>query len=156
MPALKDIQSLFFQQDLLIGKQIVRNFRAGFVGYASNPGGQRFRYKLRARRALHAMWRKCFEFRIVGNMEAAVRYQKYAFVARRLRQAANVGQQLFRARHVKLPSRKHEISLGVDLPENVFARNHCAQPAENRILGFSSSENNSSNRLGFRRNVNFF
>src|SRR5437764_571262 len=70
------------------------------------------------------MRRKDREFRIVGDVIAAVRDQEHTSLAGGIGKPPNVGQQFLCAGHVKLAAGQHKIGLGVYFPENKIARYH--------------------------------
>ena len=93
---------------------------------------------LRAGRIANAMRRKLREFRIVRGVNAAVRDQKHAALARGVGEPSDIVQQFFRAGDVELAAWRHEIFLRVHLPENYFLRDHrascgCAIEAPNPL-----------------------
>jgi hypothetical protein len=57
------------------------------------------------------------EFRIVGGMKASVGHEKDFALAGGVGEAADVGQQLLRARDIEISSRQHEVALHVYFPE---------------------------------------
>src|SRR4029077_6944674 len=80
---------------------------------------------VRARSSFYAVWWKSLELRIVLGVEAAVRDQKDAALARGIGELANIGQQAFGTRHVEFAAGEHEVCLRVDFPENSVRRYHC-------------------------------
>lgn len=122
MTALENIQRLLFQNDLLMAREILGKFGGGFIRYRDEFFGYRLRHQSCAGGATDAVRRKLREFRIVDLMDAAVRNQKDAPFARRVREAMNFRQKLLGPGHVKFAARLHEIFLRVHRPEDYVVR----------------------------------
>jgi hypothetical protein len=116
VPAFKNVESLLFQQDLLIPRQILRQLCSDLVGHANNAPGDGIRNQLGAGRSLHAVRRKDLKFRIVGRVKVSVRHQKNPPAARRVRKPPDIRQQFLRSRRIELSSGHHEINLRINFP----------------------------------------
>src|SRR5580704_3716806 len=110
--------------NLLILGEITGQRRRGVV----RDGGDLLRQRLGniggTWRALDAVRRKCFELGIVFPVVAAVGDKKDTALAGGVGEPADVGEQAFSAGYVELSVGQHEVGLGVDFPENYFARGH--------------------------------
>lgn len=121
VPALKDVEGLLFQEDLLVLRKILRQ-RCRFVRHPEHALGQRFWNQLGSGCPFDAMRRKGLELGIVLRVIATMRDEKDAALAGDIGKLSDVGQQTFRTGHVQLSVGQYEISLRVDFPENQIPR----------------------------------
>ena len=82
MTALKNVERLFFQNNLLVGTQIVWNRRLPPIRKDQKSLRHRLRNHFRSGCTAHAMGREPLKLRIVRRMNAYVRNQKNAILAR--------------------------------------------------------------------------
>jgi len=122
VPTLKDVERLFFQENLLVLRKIVWQRCRGLVRYREDLVGQRLRNKLGTAGSFDAMRWKRLEFGIVLGVVATMGNQKDAALSSSVRKPSDVRKQSFGAGHIELAARQHEISLGIDFPENEIAR----------------------------------
>src|SRR6266849_8074657 len=111
MATLKDIQRLFLQDDLLILEKSFGQAGDGVVFHANEILRQRFRNKLRARRALQAVRRKLLELRIIRRMKASMRNKKNFAAPRCIGQLADIGQKFLGSGNVELATGQYKIGL---------------------------------------------
>jgi hypothetical protein len=64
------------------------------------------------------MRRKNLKFRVVWRVLVAARNEQCAILADNIDQPLDVGNELFRARDVKLAAREQEVHLYIHLPKN--------------------------------------
>ena len=126
MAALKHIQRLLLEDDLLILRKIFRQPGLVIVFYPNEIIRQSSRHKLRARRAFQAVRWKLLELGIIRRMKAAMRNQENFALTRRIRQPANIGQKFLSSGNVKLPAGQHKIGLYIHFPKNKVTRLHSA------------------------------
>ena len=69
---LKDIESLFFEKDLLVRRKVGGDGGAGVVGNAENFFGESLGNEVGAFRFLYAVGRERGELGVVGDVVAAV------------------------------------------------------------------------------------
>ena len=116
--ALEDILCLFFEQDLLIRKQIGRQNKARVIRDSNNGLRQGFGNKLSSLCTAEAVrWEK-FKFRIVLRVVTTTRDEKRTSVASEINETVDVRNELFRSGNVELPAWKHEVNLRVYFPED--------------------------------------
>src|ERR1700733_4206779 len=109
MLRLKDVESLLLQHDLLAGCEVVGQLCEGNVFDAHHFFRKRFRNELGPGGSSDAMRRKLLKLGIVGGVEASMRNQEHFTSARRIREPADVGQQLLRSGDIEFSARKHKI-----------------------------------------------
>ena len=137
MPALEDVERLFFEMNLLILFKITRQRCRGLVRDCYNFLRQRLGNIGGARGAFDAVRRKCLELGIVFRVVATMRNQKDATLAGGVRKPANIREQAFGAGDVELAAGQHEVRLRIDFPEDEIARYHCGRliaVVENKLI----------------------
>ena len=122
VPALKDVERLFFEEYLLVLRKIMRQRVRGLIRNRQNSLRQRFLHKLGACGSPDAVRWKRLELGIVLDVVATVRDEKDVALPGGIREPSDISKQSFRARHIELAVRQHEISLRIDFPENNIAR----------------------------------
>src|SRR5271156_619994 len=124
MRQLKDVECLFFKDDLLISVEVGWKPGTGAIRHAAHPVGEGFGEQFSSGCAFYTVRGELLEFGVVRSVGVSGRDEENFIAAGGIGELADVRNEFFGSGDIKLAVREHEVALDVYFPEDEIARAH--------------------------------